>query len=784
MQHDDAGPSAILVLSPRGKDADLAAFALREVKIPARICRDLLDLTSRLTDETNALLISEEGLVRDQLPKLLETLKRQPPWSDVPVIILTAPGGGDRASVQALEIFGPAANVTLLERPLRSVTLIAAAKVAVRARTRQLQVRDLIAERETILASISDAFSALDRNFRYIYVNDKVAQLAGRPTEELIGRVIWDIFPEAKGGEFYERCCRAMESRQADHFEIFYKPWGRWLETRIYPATEGIVIFRADVSERKAQEERIRESERKLYELEERVRLAVEAADVGTFDFYPATGELKWSNRCNEIFGLPPESKVSYDTYVRGVHPEDRHIIQETVQSVLNPGNTGRYNIEYRVVGADDARERWVSEKGRAILDQNGRAARFIGTILDITEAKNAAMALQRAKQQAEDANRAKDQFLAMLSHELRTPLTPVLMTITQLRRDPNLSEEVLRDLEMLHRNVELEALLIDDLLDLTRITHGKLELHSDAVNVHTSIEHALSIAAADVDAKKLTIVRRLVAAEHHCWADAARLQQVFWNLINNAVKFTPAEGTIEISTHNDSTHHVIVDVKDSGVGIDPALQPRIFNAFEQGGSAVTSRFGGLGLGLAVSKRIVDLHQGSVSVFSEGANKGSTFTVTLRAMETSLLDGPVYFVQNAESSSHRARILLVEDHADTARVLLRLLERSGYDAQHANRIAIAEKVAAQQTFDLVISDLGLPDGSGLDLMRKLREQHGLTGIALSGYGMDEDRAASVAAGFAEHFTKPVDSERLRMAIARLIGVSSATAAKSSSLPTA
>ena len=147
---------------------------------------------------------------------------------------------------------------------------------------------------------------------------------------------------------------------------------------------------------------------------------------------------------------------------------------------------------------------------------------------------------------------------------------------------------------------------------------------------------------------------------------------------------------------------------------------------------------------------------------------GATFTVTLRAMETSLLNGPVYFVQNAEPSAHRARILLVEDHADTARVLLRLLERCGYDTQHANRIGLAEEVASQQAFDLVISDVGLPDGSGLDLMRKLRQQHGLTGIALSGYGMDEDRAASVAAGFAEHFTTPVDSERLRAAVDRLL----------------
>jgi PAS domain S-box-containing protein len=773
MPRADDVRSAVLVLSPQGQDAQQAAGALEGAGMQATICKDLAELSNLLGDQTHAVLIAEESLVPDQLPPLLNQLRQQPTWSDVPVIILTAPSSGERGSILALEIFGPAANVTLLERPLRPVTLIAAVKVALRARTRQLQVRDLIAERETILSSISDAFSALDQNFRYTYVNDQVAALAGMPKESLIGRVIWDIFPEAKGSEFYDRCYRAMETRQPDHFEIFYKPWGRWLETRIYPAPNGIVVFRADISERKAQEERIRENERQLYELEAKVRLAVEAADVGTFDFYPPTGELTWSNRCNEIFGLPPNSKVDYETYVCGVHPEDRHIIHETVESVLKPESSGRYDIEYRVLPRDGNRERWVSEKGRAIVDSAGHAQRFIGTILDITGPKTAALALERAKQQAEDANRAKDQFLAMLSHELRTPLTPVLMTITQLRRDPNLSDEVLRDLEMLQRNVELEALLIDDLLDLTRIAHGKLELHSDAVNVHTCIEHALSIVAADLTTKKLKVGRYLQAVEHHCWADAARLQQVFWNLINNAVKFTPSEGTIEIRTRNDPGHHIIIEIQDTGLGIAPELQPRIFDAFEQGGATVTSRFGGLGLGLAVSKRITDLHHGTISVQSDGPNKGATFTITLQAMETSLLGGPVYYVQDVVPKTARGRVLLVEDHSDTARVLLRLLERSGYEVGYASNVDMAEQLADQKHFDLVISDLGLPDGSGLELMRKLRAKHALPGIALSGYGMDEDRAASKAAGFVEHFTKPVDSERLRMAIARLVN-SSAT----------
>jgi PAS domain S-box-containing protein len=763
--------SGVLVLAPKGKDAQMAFAALADAHIAAEICHDLVDLANSFGDETDALLIEEEALAPQQLSVLLDKLAKQPAWSDLPVIILSAPGGGDRASAQALRVFGPTANVTLLERPLRSVTLVAAAKVALRARRRQRQVRDLLAERERILASISDAFSALDQNWRYIYVNDKVAELTGLTKEQIIGQVIWEIFPDAVGGEFYRSAQRAMRTREAQHLEIFYKPWDRWLETRIYPAPNGgIVIFRADITDRKENEARLHESERKLTEMEERVRAAVEAADIGTFDFYPPTGELTWSPRCNEIFGLPPEAKADYASYVNGVHPEDRHVIHETVAGVLEPTGNTRYDIEYRVIGAQDRQVRWVSEKGRAILDEKGHAVRFIGTILDITESKHAAIALQRAKIAAEEANRAKDQFLAMLSHELRTPLTPVLMSVAAMRREPEISDSLRADLEMLQRNVELEALLIDDLLDLTRIAHGKFELHQDATDVHACIEHALSISEADLTEKSLYLSKRFAAKEHHCWADTARLQQVFWNIVKNSIKFTPDAGKIDIHTYNDGQHHIIIEFTDTGIGIEPEVQSRIFDAFEQGSRAVTSRFGGLGLGLAISKRVVDLHGGAISVHSEGRDTGATFKITLSAMETSLLEGPTHLLDLDVGTTGPAELLLVEDHQDTARVMRRVLETAGYAVAHAASVAQARDLAGQRKFDLVISDVGLPDGTGLDLMRDLSRAYGLTGIALSGFGTNDDIKASKAAGFSEHLTKPIEWERLRDAIARVLAL--------------
>ena len=766
-KNEDDSRGAVLIAAPLGKDAALASRVLEEAGIAARTCQGIREIAERLDDSTNAIVVAAEALSAADVPLLLDRLERQPPWSDIPLILLTTSGRGDEMSRRALDIFGPKANVTLLERPLQAVTLISTLRVALRARRRQFEVRDLINERETILASISDAFSAIDRNWRYTFVNTKVAELAGVPREQMIGRVIWEIFPDAVGSEFYERAHRAMETREPDHFEIFYKPWGRWLETRIYPAEDGIVVFRADITDRKQQEERLRENELKLAELEARIRLAVEAADIGTFDFYPATGELEFSARSREMFGIPPDAEVSYETYLAGIHPEDRHIVFETVNRVRQRQSTGRFEIEYRTIGMTDRKERWVAERGRAIRDASGKVTRFIGTMLEITERKNAEILLQRAKNEAEEANRAKDRFLAMLSHELRTPLTPVLMTIAALRREPDLNDDIRHDLEMLQRNVELEALLIDDLLDLTRIAHGKLELHNDAVDIHGTIEHALNICAGDLIGKKIQVIRNLDAREHHCWADPARLQQVFWNLVKNSAKFTPDGGRIEIATRNNEAHQIIVEIRDNGIGIEPGLMPRIFDAFEQGGGTITSKYGGLGLGLAICKRVVDLHHGTIEAESEGQGRGAKFTVTLNAMETSMLEGPVLFLETEPPRIKHVQILFVEDHEDTARVLGRILRNAGFDVSHAGTISEARALAGSRRFDLLISDLGLPDGSGLELMSALRDAQKMSGIALSGFGTDDDVAASIAAGFSAHLTKPVDWDRLRAEIEKL-----------------
>jgi PAS domain S-box-containing protein len=754
----------VLVFLPNSRERKLVATALSGAGIRAGIFENLDELAGQIGEDTGAVLVAEEAFADAAASQLMTRLREQPKWSDLPLLVVPS---GAKVRRRTRDLAGASANVMFLPRPLRDFALISAIRTTLRARRSQYEARDLIEERDTVLASISEAFSALDRNWRYTHVNDRVAEMAGWEKEKMIGSVIWEIFPEAVGTKFYEDAHRVMRTGESSHGEFFYAPWSRWVDTRMYRTKDGIVIFRADITERKKQEQLAHEREAKLRESQERLQLATEAADIGTFDFFPSTGELQFSDRSRELFGIPREMEVTYDMYLAGLHPDDRYIVHETVERVQQPGSSGRFDIEYRVIGIADGKERWVAERGQALLDPAGEVTRFIGTMLDITGKKNAEILLQRAKNEAEEANRAKDRFLAMLSHELRTPLTPVLMTIASLRREPNLSDDLRHDLEVLQRNVELEALLIDDLLDLTRIAHGKLELHNDAVDIHGTIEHALSICAGDLIGKKIQVTRHFDARERHCWADPARLQQVFWNLVKNSAKFTPEGGRIEISTSNTESHQMVIEIRDTGIGIEEKLLPRIFDAFEQGGGTITSQYGGLGLGLAICKRVIDLHSGNITAHSEGKGRGATFTVILNAMATSMLEGPVLFLESEPPRMRHIQILFVEDHEDTARVLGRILRNAGFDVSHAGTVAEARRLASSKRFDLLISDLGLPDGSGLELMKALRDEQGIKGIALSGFGTDEDVAASAAAGFAAHLTKPVDWDRLRGEIERI-----------------
>ena len=380
----------------------------------------------------------------------------------------------------------------------------------------------------------------------------------------------------------------------------------------------------------------------------------------------------------------------------------------------------------------------------------------------------------RKAREEAEAANRAKDRFLAVLSHELRTPLTPVLAEVSAMLDDPATPDSVRPILEMTRRNVELEARLIDDLLDLNRIVQGKLRLDRRVVDAHRLIRESLEICRSGVEAARLRVELSLVATRHHVNADAARLQQVTWNLIKNAVKFTPEGGFIAIRTR-DEGDRLVVEVADTGVGIEGKALARIFDAFDQGDGSITQRFGGLGLGLAIGRSLAEAHGGRLTASSPGLNQGATFRLDLPTV-----DAPSIQTEAAPSVAPPGdqearpvgplRILLVEDNLDTLRVMARLLLGRGHVVVRADSVASALAAAEDGEFDLLVSDLGLPDGSGLDLIRgirALRLGQTMPGIALSGYGLDDDIRRSQEAGFLEHLVKPVDFTALEAAIRRV-----------------
>jgi signal transduction histidine kinase len=387
---------------------------------------------------------------------------------------------------------------------------------------------------------------------------------------------------------------------------------------------------------------------------------------------------------------------------------------------------------------------------------------------------------LRVAYDEAKTANARKDQFLANLSHELRTPLTPILAAVSSSRSATLEPADVTEAFEIIRRNVELEARLIDDLLDLTRIANGKLRLDSRRTDTHEMLHHALDTCTGQITEKSLRLTLQLDAERHEVEADPARLQQVFWNLLRNAVKFTPTGGEITIRSSNTGENEWRLEMRDTGIGLAPDALERIFDAFEQAGTQGLEGnrgMGGLGLGLAISRALVTGHQGRIWAESEGLGHGATFIVGLPL--ASVEDGTISIQAPTNGSGTPSRetrksaesrvVLLVEDHADSARFLQRNMQRHGYTVVTAGSMAAAIGAFKDNPVDVIVSDIGLPDGDGCELIQALHAIRLVPGIALSGYGMEKDLQRSRDAGFAEHLTKPVDFGLLEQALDRISG---------------
>ncbi|MBD2120970.1 ATP-binding protein [Trichocoleus sp. FACHB-262] len=531
----------------------------------------------------------------------------------------------------------------------------------------------------------------------------------------------------------------------------------------------------ADITDRKQAEAAWRESENRL-------RLALASAELGIWDFNPITGILQWDDPCKAAFGLSPESEINYDVFLSGLHPDDREHTDQVVQFALNPESNGEYDIEYRTIGLEDGVERWIAAKGKAFFNPSGIAIRFIGTVLNISEKKRAEAErehlLQReqaARATAERANRIKDEFLAVLSHELRSPLNPILGWTRLLQNGKLDATRQAEAIATIERNAKLQSQLIEDLLDIARIMQGKLTLTATPTSLLFVISAALETVQLAAEAKSIAIVLDLTSDIAPIFGDAARLQQVVWNLLTNAVKFTPSGGqvTVELRQIGQSAQ---IQVIDTGKGINPDFLPHVFEYFRQEDGSTTRRFGGLGLGLAIVRQIVELHGGMVRAESAGENQGATFIVQLPVMPqtASISPRPSRTQTETEAPLDNIQVLLVDDDTDTREFQAFLLEQNGAKVTAVSSGLAALEVLEQSIPDVIVSDVGMPHMDGYMLMQQLRalplERGGQTpAIALTAYAGELNYQQALQAGFQQHLTKPVEPDKLIKAITTLIG---------------
>jgi PAS domain S-box-containing protein len=622
------------------------------------------------------------------------------------------------------------------------------------------------------LACVGDALVALDDRWNVVYLNPAARRVFEIPAGEWVGRSFWEACPQATGSVFEQQYRRAARERVTVEFEAQCPHLDRWFAVRAEPAVGGLVVYAHDVTD-------ARRDRAALAAGESRLRLALTAADMIAWETDPVTGRVTMSDGAERIWGA---REGQSDEFRQRLHPDDRQRVFDEWEAAVRAG--GVFASEFRVTREDGAM-RWIASRGHVVHAANGQAERVFGVMTDVTERRRAEAELRQAKEIAEGANRAKDHFLAVLSHELRTPLTPVLMAAASLEAEDGLPANVRQDLAMIRRNVELETRLIDDLLDLSRIVNGTLMIRLADLSLHSLLRNVGEMVAPEVVARDLVLQWDLGAAREQVRVDAARMHQVVWNLLKNAIKFTPRGGRITLRTDNPFPGRVRVNVIDTGVGIEPGVLPRIFDAFDQGEHGLCRRFGGMGLGLAIAKAIADMHGAALSAHSAGKNCGATFTLEMaNAVAPAAVDLNVDVPPGgaAGMAVRPPRVLLVEDHPDTRNTLRRLLEGYGFAVEVAASMAAAVSAAGSNGFDVLVSDIGLPDGTGNDLMREFRVRYGeVEGIAVSGFGMEDDIRRSREAGFREHLTKPVNVRELLAAIGAAVARRANSAAGRSEL---
>jgi hypothetical protein len=552
------------------------------------------------------------------------------------------------------------------------------------------------------------------------------------------------------------------------------------LEQRVQGRTAELVKvnqqLQQEIDERHRAEADLRDSE-------ERLRLALVAANQGLYDLNVQTGEAIISPEYARMLGYEPDEFQETNALWRDrLHPDDVAVVYQVYEDYV-AGRGDEYRVEFRQ-RTKSGDWKWILSIGKIVSwDSDGQPLRMLGTHTDITDRKQADAEReqllareQAAREQAEAANRIKDEFLAVLSHELRSPLNPILGWAKLLRTRKLDEQKTAHALLTIERNANLQTQLIGDLLDVSRILQGKLRLNIAPVDLAMTIRAAMETVRLAAQAKSIQIHTALNSAIGKVSGDSSRLQQIIWNLLGNALKFTPEGGRVEVHLERVGSQAQIT-ISDTGKGITPDFLPYVFDYFRQADGATTRKFGGLGLGLAIVRHLTELHGGTVTAQSLGEGQGATFTLRLPLLKQAagLENEPSPNCSTDELATSPLvglSILVVDDDADTREYLSFVLEQAGATVICAASADEALQVLLQSTPDILLSDIGMPEMDGYMLMRRVRampwDRGGeIPAIALTAYAGEMNQQQAIAAGFQQHIAKPIEPEYLIQAITSL-----------------
>ena len=633
--------------------------------------------------------------------------------------------------------------------------------------------QELLRQREIFAQAPGFAIVMSGPEHHVDFVNDGHRVLFG--SDGWLGKPIREAFPDLRGQGFFELLDNVYASGQpyrAARAPVRFRPGGGDVEevrildfvyAPVFGVGGGVIgVFCQgfDVTQQIKAEEDLRERE-------EQLRLAVESGDVGLWDVDAETGGLYWPARVKAMFGIPPDVDVTMADFYAGLHPDDRERVTAAFAAAADPAQRALYDVEYRTVGKEDGIIRWVAAKGRGVFDATGRCIRVIGAALDITERRVTQESLRASEERLRAADRKKDEFLATLAHELRNPLAPIANAAALLQNPSLDSGKATRFAQMIMRQTRAMAVLLDDLLEVSRITTGKLRLKKKSVSVASLVESALEPIRPALEAKGHALRVEMDGGEVLLEVDPVRISQVLTNLLTNSIKYSQPGGAIVLRTRATS-RELTLEVQDTGIGLSTEQLPTVFEMFAQVAPTIERTEGGLGIGLAVAKAIVEMHGGRIQAASAGLGKGATFTVIVprgEAVAPAPVDADRRF---GDAKAAQEPVLVADDNVDAAESLAALLELDGYAVYLAHDGMQALELAKSVKPVACFLDLGMPRVNGYDVARQLREAGNGSApllVATTGWGQAEDRRRALDAGFDVHLTKPIDMTNVSQALA-------------------